>query len=247
MKYALISDIHEDMLSLKRALVEVEREGCDEIICLGDVLGFSPSHHKHGKTKDAAQCLELVQQHCSILIPGNHDLHAIEKLPQPGRDFRFPENWYSLDMTERKKIAAGKVWLYDDGEEQPAIPGKHKEWLAGLPEIRVLETPIGNILLSHYVFPNLSGALTQFYHKTKEFKAHRAFMEEMGCSYSIFGHLHYPGLAIASNRMRHKRYNRNYTLKKGDCIAVPPVLDTGHGGSMCIFNTEDQSLIAKRY
>lgn len=247
MKYALISDIHEDMLSLKRALAEAEREGCDEIICLGDVLGFSPSHHKHDKTKDAEQCLELVQQHCSILIPGNHDLHAIEKIPQHCGDFHFPEDWYDLYMTERKKSASGKVWLYDDGEVQPNISQKHKEWLAALPETRILETSIGNILLSHYAFPNLSGALTQFYFKNKEFIPHKTFMEEMSCTYSFFGHYHYPGLAIASNRMKHKRYNRNYILKKGDCIAVPPVVDTGHGGSMCIFNTEDQSLIAKRY
>lgn len=247
MKYALLSDIHEDLASLEKALLMIAHEGCDEIICLGDVLGFNPHFHKHHKIRDAAGCLDLIQKNCSILIPGNHDLYAIEKLPQPGPGFHFPENWYALSIAEREKIGAGKVWLYNDGEAQTKISDKHREWLAGLPEIQVVESRIGNILISHYAYPNLNGALTQFYHKTKAFQAHKALMEDKACPFSFIGHLHHPGLLISSGRIKRKGFNRSYRLKKGDCIAVPPVVDTGSGGSFCIFNTEDQTVMAKLY
>ncbi len=41
MKLAIITDIHEDRVNLVKALRMIEKEACDEIACLGDIVGFS--------------------------------------------------------------------------------------------------------------------------------------------------------------------------------------------------------------
>lgn len=42
MKIALISDIHGNLYALEAVLAEIEREGVDQIICLGDVAAVGP-------------------------------------------------------------------------------------------------------------------------------------------------------------------------------------------------------------
>ncbi|MBE0642357.1 MAG: hypothetical protein IH599_09990 [Bacteroidales bacterium] len=110
-----------------------------------------------------------------------------------------------------------------------------------------METSRGNILLSHYAYPNLHGAQTHFYCKAGEFKAHKTYMQLKGCYLSFIGHLHPQSLVIASWRMKGRRSDRSYKVKKGDCVAVPAIVDTGSGGGFCIFNAEDQSVTAIRY
>ena len=38
MRIALISDIHEDVVSLKQALRKISKQKVDEIACLGDIF-----------------------------------------------------------------------------------------------------------------------------------------------------------------------------------------------------------------
>jgi predicted phosphodiesterase len=37
MKLAIISDLHADVHALRDALAEIERLGCDEIVCAGEL------------------------------------------------------------------------------------------------------------------------------------------------------------------------------------------------------------------
>ena len=70
MRYAIISDIHSNLEALQAVLATIEQENIDQILCLGDVVGYGP---------DPNECLELVQQHCEIILTGNHDFACIEK------------------------------------------------------------------------------------------------------------------------------------------------------------------------
>lgn len=62
--YAIISDIHSNLPALKAVLADIDAEGAEEVICLGDVVGYGP---------DPLECLELVKERASVTLLGNHD------------------------------------------------------------------------------------------------------------------------------------------------------------------------------
>ena len=64
-KRALISDIHANLEALTAVLADIERQQVQEVICLGDIIGYGP---------DPIECLNMVMQRCSTIILGNHDL-----------------------------------------------------------------------------------------------------------------------------------------------------------------------------
>ena len=68
MKRAIISDIHANLEALEAVLAHVATLQVDQLICLGDVIGYGPN---------PAECLDLVMKHCDLTILGNHDQAAI--------------------------------------------------------------------------------------------------------------------------------------------------------------------------
>ena len=68
MKRALISDIHGNYEALTAVLEFIGTIEVDEIVCLGDIIGYGP---------DPIRCLDLVMENCQMTILGNHDQAAI--------------------------------------------------------------------------------------------------------------------------------------------------------------------------
>ncbi len=68
MKYGLISDIHGNLEALEAVLKELEHETVDEILCLGDLIGYGP---------DPEACVNLVREHASVILAGNHDYASL--------------------------------------------------------------------------------------------------------------------------------------------------------------------------
>jgi predicted phosphodiesterase len=69
MKYAVISDIHSNLEALTKALEVINQYAVDEIICLGDIVGYGANPN---------ECLDLIRQHCCIVLKGNHDAAIID-------------------------------------------------------------------------------------------------------------------------------------------------------------------------
>lgn len=67
MRYAIISDIHSNLEALNSAMDYIEQDNIDDIICLGDVVGYGPRPN---------ECVEIIRQNCKICLMGNHD-HAV--------------------------------------------------------------------------------------------------------------------------------------------------------------------------
>ena len=63
MKRAIVSDIHGNVAALQAALREAERLRCDEVYCLGDIVGYGPS---------PIACIDIVMKFQGCLL-GNHD------------------------------------------------------------------------------------------------------------------------------------------------------------------------------
>ena len=93
MRLAIISDVHEDYQSLQKILRKISLKGYDKLICLCDVTGFSPSFYRYGRTRNAEACLSLARERCDVVIPGNHDLAAVRRVPLHSATFDFPSGW----------------------------------------------------------------------------------------------------------------------------------------------------------
>ncbi len=247
MRYAIIADIHEDIVNLKRALNKINKLNCDEIICLGDISGFSVPHYQYFDTRNAHECLRLVKENCSVIIAGNHDLHAAKKIPSVKTSFTFPQSWYEMDYREREQLSKGQVWLYDHDELNPLYTKDDITFLNTLPEYHVIKTKELNIFLSHFIYPNLSGVKNTFISDGTEFDQHIKFMTDQQCEIAFAGHRHYAGLYLASNHsIVKKRFNSKYKPKKNDCILVPPIAGNRIGKGFCIFDSESNLIQTKR-
>ena len=64
MRIALISDLHANEVALRAVLADIDRLGCDEIICLGDVATLGPRPNA---------VIQLLRERTTRRILGNHD------------------------------------------------------------------------------------------------------------------------------------------------------------------------------
>ena len=66
--YAVISDLHANLPALTAVFADIDSHGVEEVICLGDVVGYGPDPNYA-----VAFCREL----CRHTIRGNHDKAAV--------------------------------------------------------------------------------------------------------------------------------------------------------------------------
>jgi predicted phosphodiesterase len=65
---AIISDIHGNLEALQEVLADIKSQEIDEVLCLGDIVGYGPNPR---------ECIDLVEKNCSICLLGNHDQGAL--------------------------------------------------------------------------------------------------------------------------------------------------------------------------
>jgi len=95
MRIALISDIHGNLEALQAVLKEIESQKVDRINCLGDVIGYGC---------DPVACLDLVDQHCSAKLMGNHEYAAIGILPLEAMNLAARQSiqWTGIQLKDRE-------------------------------------------------------------------------------------------------------------------------------------------------
>ena len=64
MKYAILSDVHANVTALRAVLADARQQGADQVICLGDVVGYGP---------DAEAAVDIVRSEVDVCLMGNHD------------------------------------------------------------------------------------------------------------------------------------------------------------------------------
>ena len=65
---AFISDIHANLEALCSVFKDIEKQNVDEIICLGDIVGYGA---------DPEACVDMVMSRANITLKGNHDYALI--------------------------------------------------------------------------------------------------------------------------------------------------------------------------
>lgn len=220
MRLALISDIHEDVDSLKKAFKEIGKLRVSEIACLGDIVGFSNLFYPYCEGKNAEICVRMVKETCKYAVLGNHDLFHLKKRIKTEAIQDFPEDFFLLDNDDRVNSYGKSFWTYED-DCNVELSDHCLDYLNSLNEFVVLKN---NILLSHYLFPDITGITQDFKLFPGQCSEHFAFVEEQGCKFSFSGHMHAEGLLRFSKNSRRFRKYGTYDLKdKFRHIFVPPI------------------------
>ena len=119
-KIAVISDIHSNIFALEEVLKDIQkRKNVDEIICLGDVVGYYPYPN---------ECIELVRENCSTCMLGNHDSGVLGDEPA----FYFNPTAYEMIVWTKKEIKPDNL-----------------KWLTTLPRKKTIERKGKSMFLVH--------------------------------------------------------------------------------------------------
>lgn len=70
MRIAIVSDVHADVHALRDALVQIERLGCDRIVCAGDIVDYGVFPE---------ETIALLRERAVPCIRGNHDRWVVER------------------------------------------------------------------------------------------------------------------------------------------------------------------------
>lgn len=74
MRYGIVADIHGNLEALEAVLKKLQGK-VDQIICLGDIVGYGP---------DPNQCCEIIKKRNILSVAGNHEKALLGELPLTG-------------------------------------------------------------------------------------------------------------------------------------------------------------------
>jgi predicted phosphodiesterase len=92
MRVAIVSDIHGNRQAFEAVLEAVADSECQELWCLGDLVGYGA---------DPDTCVELARAHAAVCLAGNHDLGVCGRLPleEFSRGAALAARWTQATMT----------------------------------------------------------------------------------------------------------------------------------------------------
>lgn len=128
MKYAIISDIHGNILALKEAMRLIELENVEKIICLGDIIGIGTR---------SEECVQFIRQYENKLIAvrGNHEDRCL---------FGVPEYIHDGKHKMSEEDMAQEYWIQDH------LSDESKDFLRSLPQEIETEIEEINFVITHY-------------------------------------------------------------------------------------------------
>lgn len=114
---AIISDIHANLEALTAVEKDMETQKIDEVVCLGDIVGYGPN---------PIECLDLVRQTCKIVLKGNHELAVLydDELSQLRDEVKISIRWTRQKISEHERHEEIIAYLKQ-------LPGRVNEGLKG--------------------------------------------------------------------------------------------------------------------
>ena len=164
---AIVSDIHSNIEALSAVLEEIDRRGIQEIICLGDIVGYGPNPR---------ECIDIIARRCKVSLMGNHDFAV----------FYEPYNFNT-------GAEQASYWTRQQFEDDPDAEARAKRWrfLGNLP-VRVRTNELIGVHASprrpvnEYIFPD------DIYTNPGKFVSIFERVEKL----CFCGHTHVPGVFL---------------------------------------------------
>ncbi len=155
MRYGIIADIHGNLQALEVALARLERAGVDGYLCAGDLVGYGAQPN---------ECVGRVRELEAVTVAGNHDLIALERLPD---DQCIPLARESLAWT------------------RATLSQETRRYLAGLP---ATEDPGSGVRMAHGSWEDPRCYVTRAEHADRELALIREL--DPACRVLVLGHTH---------------------------------------------------------
>ncbi len=113
---AIVSDIHSNMEALEAVLEDAGEQGCEEIVCLGDLIGYGPNPR---------QVLRVATERFEFTLMGNHEEGI---LYQPvGFNWKAEASaWWTKDQLHSPRFPADenkRFWEYLESMPRYATHG----------------------------------------------------------------------------------------------------------------------------
>jgi len=144
MKIGIISDIHANFEALTVAMAWLKDEKVDEIVCLGDVVGYGPNPN---------ECCEIVRANAVATLLGNHDAAVIGAM---STEYYYDSARMAIEWTRRKLTQKNLDWLYQ-------LPYTYRRRDAGVSFFH--SAPIAPSGYFYVVFKDDAQAHTRMYEK----------------------------------------------------------------------------------
>jgi predicted phosphodiesterase len=71
MKYGILGDIHGNLEALTAVLEEMDRQGVEKYVSVGDLVGYGAN---------PIEVIDTVRKLSTLVVAGNHDFAAVDKL-----------------------------------------------------------------------------------------------------------------------------------------------------------------------
>ncbi|MDX8377336.1 MAG: metallophosphoesterase family protein [Mariprofundales bacterium] len=113
----LIADVHANIAALETALNYLHAQGVQDILMLGDVVGYGPH---------PIECIERLQQVGAVCIRGNHDhfVGTLGKNTQPmARSAKWAAEWTAGQINDNARQWLATLPVKQEGENWVAVHG----------------------------------------------------------------------------------------------------------------------------
>lgn len=97
MKYAIISDVHSNLESLRTVLEMLAPD--NGLLCLGDIVGYGPNPN---------ECVEMIRERATSTVLGNHDVAVIDGF---GIEYFNPAARKAMEWTQSVISEENRQWL----------------------------------------------------------------------------------------------------------------------------------------
>lgn len=170
LRFAVISDIHANLPALSSVFKDLFDKGIDQIICLGDIIGYGPY---------PLECLEFILRTTKMksmyIIKGNHDHYLCHGYEDPMR------------VAERARIAIN--WTRDTLDNRIDL----RNFIEVLPESLSLQIGDINLFCCHGSPHRMEEYV---YRNTLEFASTLMYLQENNVDICLMGHTHRPYVEI---------------------------------------------------
>lgn len=113
---AVIADIHANILALDAVLTDIRDQGIEQILVLGDIVGYGPAPE---------ECVERLRETQAMVIRGNHDQAASDGETPGGfsraASWSVPWTWQHLKPEQRQWL--GELPLFHKDKRCFAVHG----------------------------------------------------------------------------------------------------------------------------